>query len=171
MAQAAVPLMIASTVAGASGAMQQGSASKASAYSAATQLETAAGQDRATAQRQAIDQRRQARLLSSKLQARAGGDSGAGIINLDTGITGEGEYRALTALFNGEESARGKEHQAANARITGDNAVRAARTAAFSTVLQGASSMFGKYGQGGFTAPATDSDPLGTFISRNGWDK
>lgn len=165
MGALATPLMIASTVLGARGAMQQGDAAKQQAYSQAAQLDAAAGQDRASAQRSAAEQRRQARLAQSALMARAGGAaSDAGVVSLDAGIAGEGEYRALTALFQGEEEARGKEFAAANARATGDAAKRAARTKAFSSILAGGSTLFDKYGGGGpGIAPADE------FVIRNGY--
>lgn len=150
MGALATPLMIASTVLGATGTMQQGNAAQQQAYSQAGQLDAAAGQDRASAQRGAAEQRRQARLAQSSLQARAGGSgSDAGVVALDAGIAGEGEYRALTALFQGEEEARGKEFAAANARATGDAAKKAGRTRAFSSILAGGSTLYDKYGGGG----------------------
>lgn len=149
MGALAKPLLIGSTIMSASGALQQGREAKAQAYSQASQLDASAGQDRASAQRAAAEQRRQAKLAQSALQARAGGGGlDAGVVTLDTGIEGEGEYRALTALFQGEEQARGKEFAASNARATGDAQKRASRTRAFSSILSGAT-MYSKYGGGG----------------------
>ena len=149
MGALATPLLIGSTVMQASGALQQGREAKAQSYSQALQLEASAGQDRASAQRSAAEQRRQARLVQSALQARAGGSGlDAGVVSLDTGIEGEGEYRALTALFQGEEQARGKEFAASNARLTGRAQKSASKTQAISSILSGAT-MYSKYGAGG----------------------
>ena len=74
-------------------------AAKADAEFEAQQLEASAGRDRAAGQRRAADERRQARLVESALQARSGGDVVPGIVKLQSDIAGEGEYRALTALY------------------------------------------------------------------------
>lgn len=161
MGQLAAPLMIASTVLGASGTLQQGNAAQQQAYSQAGQLDAAAGQTRASAQRGAAEQRRQARLAQSALQARAGGaGSDAGVIALDAGIAGEGEYRALAQLFQGEEEARGKQFAAANARASGDAAKKASRTRAFSSILAAGSTLFDNYGAGGPKGSVDWTDPM-----------
>lgn len=161
MGALATPLMIASAVLGANGAMQQGSAAQHQAYSQAGQLDAAAGQTRASAQRAAGEQRRQARLAQSALQARAGGGgSDAGVVALDAGIAGEGELRALTAMFQGEEDARGKEFAATNARASGDAAKKASRTKAFSSILAAGSTLFDKYGAGGPSGSVDWTDPM-----------
>lgn len=150
MAELAKSIMVGSTILNANSQLNQGNAAQTQAYSQASQLESMAGQTRATAQRSGIEQRRQAKLAQSALLARAGGGAGdIGVINLDKGIQGEGEYRALSALFQGEEEARSKEVAAANARTTGDAAAQAGKTRAFSSILTGASSLFSKYGGGG----------------------
>lgn len=88
-------------------------AAKADAQFMAGQQMDAAGRSRAIGQRQAIEERRQARLVESALQARAGG-GGADptVVKLASDIAGEGEYRALAALYEGESGALSLENQA-----------------------------------------------------------
>lgn len=94
-------------------------------------MEQRAGQERASAQRQAIEQRRQGRLVSSRARAVAAASGGAVTDPTVTGILAdidtEAEYRALTGLFQGEEMARGLEHGAAIERAGGAGEIYAGR--------------------------------------------
>lgn len=116
----------------------------------AAQLEANAGIERASSQRRAIDERRQAKLAQSRGLAVAGA-SGGGIddptvLNLLSGIGGEGEYRALTALYEGEESARGMEAEAAARR----RGAKATKTAGLlkgaGSIISAGSSLYDRYG-------------------------
>lgn len=113
--------------------------------SEADQLDEQAGKERATSQRASIEERRQAATVSSRALALAAA-SGAGasdpsVINNIADIEGEGEYRALTALYNGEETARGQEFDAANRRKEARNAKRAAMLKAAGTIISTGSSL------------------------------
>ena len=139
-------LQLALTVLGFAGKMEEGSAAKQAADYHAAQLEQKAGQARASAQRAAIEKQRQARLVGSRLQALAGGGgSDVGVVNLAAGIAGEGEYGALTALFEGEDRAAGMEQSASAARYEGSLKKRAATVSAFSGALSGGLTMYDKY--------------------------
>lgn len=116
----------------------------------AAQLEAAAGQDRASSQRAAIDERRKGRYAGSRAMALAaasgGGADDPNVVNTIADIEGESEYRALTALYEGETEAQGKEAQAkANRR-----GARATKTAgllnAAGSILSAGSTLAGKYG-------------------------
>jgi hypothetical protein len=120
-------------------------AAKADAEFEAQQLEASAGRDRASGQRRAAEERRQARLVESALQARAGGGLDPTIVKLQSDIAGEGEYRALAALYEGEESARGKEASAQANRRTGRARGQAIDYQSTGTILQGASTLYSKY--------------------------
>lgn len=140
-------------VVAAAGTLLGGASEKGAARSQALQLEQQAGQDRASAQRAAFDQRRTARYMQSRLQALAAA-SGAGatdptIVNLSNQIDTQGEYGALTAMYEGESAARGEEFAAQVARKTGSAAQTASYLKAGSTLLSGASSWYDKYGGGG----------------------
>lgn len=125
------------------------SANKA-AKAEARQLETQAGLERATSQRQAMEERRQARLLNSRALAVAaasgGGADDPSIVNLMSDIDGEGAYRALAALYEGETEAQGMEAQAKARRKEGKNAKIAGFINAGSSLLGAGSSMMEKYG-------------------------
>lgn len=140
-------------IAAAAGTLMQGASAKGAGRSEALQLEQQAGQDRASSQRAAEEPRRAARYMRSRVQALAAG-SGAGatdptVVNLENDIDAEGEYAALTAMYEGEDQARGKEFGAAVARKQGSSAATASYLKAGSTLLSGASSWYDKYGGGG----------------------
>lgn len=180
----------ASTVMSTVGQIQQGQAQKAAgeaqaaaaahraalAESQAKSMEIQAGQERAVSQRAAMAERKKERLVSSRVSAISAA-SGAGaldptIINILGDIATEGESNALTALFEGEERARGLEIGAGITRaggqgelFAGEVAKRAgvaARNRSFlsagGTILSGGSSLFEKYAR---TRPqqATAPDP------------
>lgn len=116
----------------------------------AVQLETNAGLERASSQRRAMEERRQAGLAASRglavAAASGGGVDDPTIVNLLAGIEGEGEYRALTALYEGEESARGMEAEAAARRRGAKSTKTAGLIKAGSTILSAGSSLYGRYG-------------------------
>lgn len=144
-------LSVVGTLATASGQTSAGSAANTSAEFQAAQLTQAAGQSRASSQRLAMELRRQGRLKGSKALAIAaaggGGASDPTIVDLLADIAAEGEFAALTALFEGSETAAGQELQAAGLRQTGATKEKAGKFAAFTTLLSGASSMFLRFGQ------------------------
>lgn len=113
----------------------------------ATQLDIKAGQERASAQRDAIEQHRQATLVTSRALAVAAA-SGAGaddptVVNIMSRIEGEGEYRALTSLFSGETDARALEAEAAARRREAKNTKKAAKLSALGTIIGSASDVYG----------------------------
>lgn len=134
-------LSLASTVLGFAGKWEEGSQAKAAAEYRAAQLEQQAGQSRASAQRAAIEKRRQAALTGSRLQALAGADAP----ELAIGIAGEGEYRALSTLYEGEDRAVGLEQAAEAERYSGRQKQSAARMGAMAGVLSQGSTFYDKY--------------------------
>jgi hypothetical protein len=114
----------------------------------AAQLDYRAGQSRATAQRQAQEERRQTRLKQSRLQAVAG-SSDPGVVTLAQDIAGEGEYRALSALYEGESAARGDELAGATRRLQGKQAKKAASIGALTSAFSSGSKMYQSFGGGG----------------------
>lgn len=177
MAQA---LAVAGTVVGAVGTLVSSESSASAAKAAgkdanrvakweAAQLERNAGQERAAAQRQAIEERRQGRLAISRARALAGA-SGAGVsdptvTNILADLASQGETNALTAMWEGEESARNMEFQAAGRRYEGATAKAAGKTQAaairragyldtIGTVLEGGSDFYTKYGDPFFSPKA-----------------
>lgn len=147
-----IPALIgaAGTLFSASNQADAGSQEKELANYQASQLERNAGQSQAVAQRQAIEERRKARLLESRAQAVAaasgGGASDSTVVNLIGNIEKQGEYNALTALYNGDMQAANMKEEAGIRRKTGKAAAYAGQTQAASTILSGASSLYNKYG-------------------------
>jgi hypothetical protein len=119
----------------------------------ADQLDYNAGQSKAAAQRNAFEERRKARLVSSRAQAvAAASGSGASdptVLNIMGDITRQGEYNALTALYNGDVQAHDQRFAAQTRRASGAMAQSAADTQALSTVLSGAASLYDRYGDQG----------------------
>ncbi|WP_016745739.1 hypothetical protein [Rhizorhabdus wittichii] len=134
----------------AGGSIFGGIAANKAAKAEARQMETQAGLERATSQREAMEERRQARLLNSRALAVAaasgGGADDPSVVNLMADIDGEGAYRALTALYEGETEARGLEAQAKARRKEGKNAKIAGFINAGASLLGAGSSLKERYG-------------------------
>lgn len=141
-------LALASTIFQSAGLLEQGFAAKAAGDYQAAQLEQRAGQMRASGQHDASEQRRRARLVQSALQARAGGGGlDPTVVQLSKDIAAEGEYRALTSLYEAEDAARGDEMAAAGARMQGRRSRVAGGINAVSTLFSPtASTLYSKYG-------------------------
>lgn len=95
----------------------------------ADQGKVLAGQQRATAQRGAIEQKRRGDLASSKALAMgaASGGTVSDFYGTIAGIGAESEYAQMASLFEGEDSARGLESQAALDLYEGDEAIRTSK--------------------------------------------
>jgi hypothetical protein len=141
MAVMATPLLIFGTLLQADAAIQEGAATDKLAKFKARQLEQKAGQERAVSQRKAGSVRRQARFAESRALALAaasgGGASDPTIVNIMAGIAGEGEIGAQSALYEGEERARGAELGAKASLYEGAQAKKAGYLKAGATVLSG----------------------------------
>lgn len=132
------------------GEFRAGRAAKKSAFSEAKQLERRAGLTRASSQRAAVEERRDARYLASKARARAAA-SGAGVsdptlVDIFADIDAGGEYNALARLFEGEEAARGDEFAAKIRRREGRAAKTAGKIALAASILDQGETFSGKYG-------------------------
>jgi len=147
MAQA---LAIAGNVIKGGGTILSGFQQAKEAKSEAAQLDAASGQERASSQRDAMEQRRQATLVNSRALALAaasgGGASDPTVVNMMANTAGEGEYRALTSLYNGDQQARSYEAKAKGLRREGKNAKLQGIIQGVGTMLQGGSSMMERYG-------------------------
>ena len=149
----ALPYIMA-TVAGvtAYGQYQQGEAAMDAAKLQALQLRMRANNERALAQQEAEQKRREMRYAQSRAQAVAAA-SGAGasdptVVDLMGDLEETGEYEALSALWSGENQARESEFAARVAKYEGKLARKKARTKALTTVLSTAVSMGMRYGGG-----------------------
>jgi hypothetical protein len=140
-------------------ARAEGKAAQQIANFQARQMEQQAGQERAVSQREAIEQRRRARLAQSRalaIAAASGGGTGGTVQDILATLGAEGEMNAQAALYEGEEAARGLETQAAATRSQGRYANVSSRTAARNmrvssylsaagTLMSDGSSFYSKY--------------------------
>lgn len=144
---------VAATALKAGGQIVAGNTADQAASYEATQLDQQAGLSVATSQRLAAEERRKAQLIASRIQALAGGGGlDESVARTTADVYGEGEYRALTAMFEGDERARGLHARAEARRYEGKMAKWSGRMGAISSVLSGASGMnFGGGGAAGFS--------------------
>lgn len=183
MAQAAaIGAMVVSTVGTIVSANDAASAARAEGKQAqkvgdwqAAQLRQQAGQERAASQRQAEEERRAGRLAVSTARARAAASGGGAqdptVLKIYGDLAAEGETNALTALWEGEEAAKGLEMQAAGAQYEGAAANEASKftsrayrragyISAAGNLLSGGADFYSKY------API-DSAPLSSNTKTN----
>lgn len=119
--------------------------------SSASSLEQEAGQSVASGIQGAIQDRRRAAYVASNARAAI---AGSGMSTTGTTaeatvgqIRGEGEYRALTSLYQGEDRASELDYRASSMRRAGSNAITAGWISGVTSVLSsGSSSFFDKYG-------------------------
>ena len=142
------------TVMSAVGARNAGVAAQQESNFRAKQGEINAGQERASAQRQMIEDLRRTRIAQSRGQAVAAA-SGAGaldpsVMDIMGDLETEGRYRAATSGYEGEERARDLETGAVLARYEGKNAKKAGNIKAISTLMSGATDLYTKYDGGSY---------------------
>lgn len=176
---AALAAAVGGSVASGLGQMQAGRAANVSAKFQAAQAQQQAGQERAAAQRVAIEERRKADLALSRGQAVLASSGGGALdptaMRLMGGIAQQGEYNALSALFQGEEAARGLELGAAAKRMEGKQAKRAGMIGGISTIASGIGqagmSLNQKYGTS--SAATTSGKYTGEAFASSGlpWQK
>lgn len=136
-------------VTSASGARQAGRADNTQAQFQARQMEQQAGQERAAAQRKAAEERRRTTLAQSRavaVGAASGGGTGGNVLDVLGDLSAEGEYRALSALYEGEERARGLQMGAQAKQYEGAQAKAAAKAKSASYLIGGGMSLLQKYG-------------------------
>ena len=134
----------------ASGTISAGKAQQANLNFQASQLEQQAGQTVAGATYAMQEPIRQGEYLASTALARAaasgGGASDPTIVNDIARINQEAHYRALVALYNGQEQAAGMMDQAQVLRNEGRAAKKAAKLKALPTILDAGTTLWDRYG-------------------------
>jgi len=138
MAELALAATVIGTVVKVVGGIVQGNAAADAAHAQAqyqAQIAEAKGKEEfAAGQRRMLDVRRQKEMALSTLQARAaagGGDTtDPTVVNLGAGIEGQGEYKALTEFYKGENAQRGYQDAAAGAIWQGNVTAAQARSSA-----------------------------------------
>lgn len=145
MAGASLAMSAIGTGLSVAGQMQSADAAEASAKRASQVAAVEAGQKRAVAQKQASEERRQGRIASSNLQAAAASSgmsaSDIGVIDLEQDIAGEGEYRSMMRLYEGEQAAQNIITQGQSDSMMYKNKASEARWGAGGTALSGMSSI------------------------------
>lgn len=129
--------------------VQQGRINEANAKVEAIQDERDANASQVEAQAQASNERRRAKIIRSRALAVAGA-SGAGVddptvSNILDDIEGEGEVRALNALYEGDYLAQGLRSGAESKRRMGAASRNAGNMAAAGSLAEGAS-FYSRYG-------------------------
>lgn len=141
---------MAGTALGAYGKISGGYAQKGALDAGAAQLQQEAGQSVAAGIQGSIQDRRRATYVASNARAATAGGGFATTGTTDVAnvgaIRGEGEYRALTSLYQGQDRASELDARAAGMRNEGSNAVKAGWLSGASTVLSGGMSFYDKYG-------------------------
>lgn len=130
---------------------------------------------RAAAQREAIEERNNKELVKSRARAVAaaggGGVDDPTIVNILGDIEGEGEFRALSRLWSGEEDATDLNNQAAARETSGKNAKKAGLIKGVSSVLQGYAGFADAAGvDAGRFSGATKGPGGSTVIPRNAYN-
>lgn len=138
----------------AGGQVGAGRAAKRAANAQAQQIDIAAGQEIAAGQRRAEEERHQAALLASRAQAVAaasgGGASDPTVLTVISNIHARGEYDALVANYEASERARSLRLKGEAARTEGKSQENAGYIRGASTLLESGTSLYGKYGKGGY---------------------
>lgn len=135
------------TIANASAMSAQAGAEQTAANYKADMENRQAMEQRAAAQRSALDQRKKTALVQSRLQADAaasgGGATDPTILKLGSDIAGQGEYNALSEIYSGESRATGLENQGALDRYSGAARASSLQSRSFSTILGGLGGLAG----------------------------
>lgn len=144
---------------------------KAAADLSASGLESAGDQAVAASQRRAQEELRRSKLLSSRALAVAAA-SGAGasdptVVDIISGIAGEGAYRSELALYEGREAKRAMDAKADAARYQGKQARGASYINAATSFGK---TMFDKYGGGGPDGGLTDAWDTSPMRDYKGFD-
>ena len=148
------------SIIGAVGTIMTGQAQAAAMEYQAKQLEVKATEERAAAQREAIEQGTETEYIISRQRAVAGA-SGLGVLDdtvlkLASDTAGAGRYRQLMTQYGGKSRQSGLLAQAEAARMSGRAALTGSYFAAaghaiggLSTLMSGGTSLYQKYGGGG----------------------
>lgn len=149
LAAAAPYLTAASAVIGVGTTLMAGKQQNDMAAFEAGQMIESAKAERAVSQREAEQERKRSKYLQSRAKSLAAASGASAndptIENIIGGLDAEGEYRALSALYNGEQQAEGMEMGAKVRRIEGRNARRAANYRAAQTIMGAGSSLYETY--------------------------
>lgn len=139
------------TAVSAVGTIAGGAAQKSAADYQAAQLEQQGKEEIAASQREAEQARKEKNFVLSRQQAVAG-SSGLGALDetvqdLAGDVAQQGAVNEQTALYGGQERAKGRRAQAASARLEGKAAQIGSYFSAAGTIMDGIGSFSDGYGQ------------------------
>lgn len=147
------------TIAQARGQQEAGESAKYEANYAATQEHNQANTVAAEGEQKAQQQDLQTQYMLSSAAAKAAGSGGSvddpSTQNVMQTIAGQGRLRSLMDIYQGQQSAQNLNNEATATAYGGELKAQAGQTAATSTIIGGASSMFSKY----WPAVSTNSNP------------
>lgn len=139
------------------------SANREAKYQAA-QLDIAAGQEQASAQRRAEQERRKSRVIQSRALAVAGASGGGvsdvTVLDIVSDIASEGAYRAEVARYEGDDRAQKMHLKGDAARREGKAQQNAGYIKAAATILSSGTSLYDKYGGGGWGGTGMSENEL-----------
>ena len=171
---AATGLKVASAIQQGRVANAMGKAQRAAKEREAEQLDQNAVQTVAAAQRKAMEEKRRGDLVASRalaIAAAGGGASDKSVVNIISDLKGEGSYRAMLAMYEGEDRARLMREQGKLTRFEGEQLFeagkakkRAANVMALGETVSGAASMYTKYN----TADTSGFDLFGSSTYQRG---
>ena len=156
-------LAVASTALSVVGTLQSGKQEEARFNYEAKVREQQADQALAAGQRSAQQRYREGRILQSRQRAVAAaqGDTGdKSVLDILGFSERETQLNARTEIANAQNQANSLNDAARIARLDGKNAIRNARLGAIGEAIGGASSIFDRFGQGGFGGSGGSSAPL-----------
>lgn len=139
-------LEIGGTILGGVGSIAAAGAASSAAAFEARQLEAQSKAEQAAAQREALEERRAARLVQSRARAVSAASGGGVDYELLGDLEEEGELRFQTAIWAGKERAASKRLAAEGARLDGRSRSTAYKLQAGQTLLGGTGSLMEKYG-------------------------
>jgi hypothetical protein len=149
MAALATIASIAGTAVSAIGTIAAGKAQARAAEYEAVQLDIKGKEERALAQREALEKKRGTDLALSRHQAVM---AASGLGTTDPTVTDQlgdiaeyGTYQQQLAQYGGDSRARILDYQARATRMAGKNQMRGAMYSAAGTILGGASTMFNRF--------------------------
>jgi hypothetical protein len=151
------------------GKSQQADYQEAVARNNAIALQQKANEEAAIGQRAAATESRKSDLVQSRARS-LGAASGTAVaspsqLNIEAGIAGQGDYNALSALYEGMSRSRASEHQADLELFKADRISDAAGTQQMASLFSGANNLMRGFGKtGGFDALAQQNPGMSTSL-------
>lgn len=155
----------AGTILSAVGGIQSFISGNQQAKSAKAAAKVAADSEVATAIKDANEERKRAALVGSRARAVSAASGGSAsdptVVDILSDIGGEGEYRAMSRMYSGQQRAKDITYQGAADAYGAKQQGMAGLMKGMTTALSGGQSLFEKYGAGGPKAATDVYGPVG----------